>query len=112
MYDLIPNPPRPSTNPTYVSTTASHVVDGVVGFVTQETKGKPSNPSKFIPSTTQVTTTTAFPISPEKTSKINAVQTTTFGKDQSSGSKKNGKGKAKQNCQQKEKPKTPLVDET
>jgi hypothetical protein len=112
LYDLIPNPPIPSTNPTSVSTTASHAVDGVVGFVTQETKGKPSNPSKFIPSTTQVTTTTTSPICPEKTFEINTVQNTTSGKDQSSESKKKGKGKATQNAQQKEKPKTPPADET
>jgi hypothetical protein len=84
----------------------------VVGFFTQETKGKPSNPSKFIPITTQVTTATTSPISPEKTSEINTVQTTTSGKDQSSGSKKKNKVKAKQNSQQKEKNKTPLANET
>jgi len=99
LYDSIPNAPRPSTHPNPVSTTTSHVVDGVVGSVTQENKGKPLNPYKVIPVTTQVTTATTSPIYLEINSKINAIQTTTSGKDQSSGSKKNNKGKAKQNAQ-------------
>jgi hypothetical protein len=66
LYDLIPNSPRPSISTTFVFTTASHVADGVVGFVTQEIKGKPSNQSKVTPNTTQVTTTTSSPISLEK----------------------------------------------
>jgi hypothetical protein len=80
----------------------------VDGSFTQETKGKSSNPSKFIPSTTQVTTATTSPISPEKNFEIKTVQITTSSKDQSSESKKKNKFKAKQNTQHNDKTKTPL----
>jgi hypothetical protein len=40
LYDLIPDAPRPSTNPTPTPPVASHVVDGVIGTFHTETQSK------------------------------------------------------------------------
>jgi hypothetical protein len=106
LYDLIPDAPHPSTNPTPTPPVASHVVDGVIGTFhtkTQSTHASHTNPNS-ITSTIQNTHTPTPSIG--KTSEVNSVQSTPTGKNQN---KKKGKGKNKEEKntnQQSEKPKT------
>jgi hypothetical protein len=85
----------------------------VVGYVTKQYTGKPyvqSNPKVTPPVTTQNTsppTTT-----PGKTYNINMVQSTTPDKYQKPRSNKKGRGKAKKNAPQREKPKTQPDEDT
>jgi hypothetical protein len=111
LYDLIPDAPRPSTNPTPTLLVASHVVDGVIGTFHTETQTKQVNHSNPKPTTTSVQNATPPAASPSKTSEVNTVQSTTTGKYQN---KKKGKGKNKEdktNNQQPDKPKTQPVDD-
>jgi hypothetical protein len=111
LYDLIPDAPRPSTNPTPMLPVASHVVDGVIGTFHAETQSKQVNHSNPKPTTTNVQNATPPTPSPGKTSEVNTVQSTTTGKSQN---KKKGKGKNKEdktNNQQPDKPKTQPVDD-
>jgi hypothetical protein len=111
LYDLIPDAPRPSTNPTPTPPVASHVVDGMIGNFHAETQSKKSihpNPKSTTPN---VQNTSPLTPSPGKTSEVNSVQSTPTGKNQN---KKKGKGKNKEdknNNQQSEKPKTQPVDD-
>jgi hypothetical protein len=111
LYDLIPDAPRPSTNPTPMLLVASHVVDGVIGTFHTETQTKQVNHSNPKPTTTSVQNATPPAASPGTTSEVNTVQSTTTEKYQN---KKKGKGKNKQdksNNQQQDKPKTQPVDD-
>jgi hypothetical protein len=111
LYDLIPDAPRPSTNPTPTPPVASHVVDGVIGTFhaeTQSTHASHTNPKS---TTSNVQNTPTPTPSSGKTSEVNSVQSTPTGKNQN---KKKGKGKNKEdknNNQQSEKAKTQPVDE-
>jgi hypothetical protein len=71
LYDLIPDAPRPSTNPTPTHPVASHVVDGVIGTFhaeTQSTQAIHTNP-KSTTSNVQ-NTPTPTPSSPIKLLKL------------------------------------------
>jgi DNA mismatch repair ATPase MutL len=108
---LIPDAPRPSTNPTPTPPTASHVVDGVIGTFhaeTQSTQASHTNPKS---NTSNVQNTPTPTPSTGKTSEVNSVQSTPTGKNQN---KKKGKGKNKEdknNNPQSDKPKTQPVDD-
>jgi hypothetical protein len=109
LYDLIPDTPRPSTNPTPKPPAASHVVDGVIGTFHVETQSmhtSHTNP-KSNHSNAQDTPTP----STSKTVEVNYVQSMPVGKNQN---KKKGKGKNKEdknNNPQYDKSKTQTVDE-
>jgi hypothetical protein len=108
---LIPDAPRPSTNPTPTPPVASHVVDGVIGTFHVETQSKQANHSNPKSTTANVQNATPLTPSPGKTSEVNTVQSTPTGKSQN---KKKGKGKNKEdktNNQQSDKPKTQPVDD-
>jgi hypothetical protein len=106
LYDLIPDSPRPSTNPTPTPPVASHVADGVIGTFHAETQSTQSGHTNPKSTTSNVQNTPTPTPSPGKTSEFNSVQSTPTGKNQN---KKKGKGKIKEhkkNNQQSEKPKT------
>jgi hypothetical protein len=85
----------------------------VVGSVTQDSTSKPSGQSNPKVTPTITTQNTSPPATtPGKTFEINTVQSTTTGKSQQPRSKKKGKGKAKKNSPQQEKPKTQPVEDT
>jgi hypothetical protein len=113
LYDLILQAPHPSTNPSTTPFIESHADDSVVGSITQEFASKPSSQSnpKATPTTTAQNNTPP-PTTPGKTSDICVVQSTTTDKSQQPRSKKKGKGKAKKNSPQQEKPKTQPVEDT
>jgi hypothetical protein len=111
LYDLIPDAPHPSTNPTPTPPVASHVVDGMIGTFHAKTQSKQVGHSNPKSTTSNVQNTPPPTPSPGKTSKVNSVQSTPTGKNQN---KKKGKGKNKEdknNNKQYEKPKTwPIND--
>ena len=79
LYDLIPQDPRPSTNPTKPPAKTS--IDEVVGSIQPSSA---TNPAK------QQSTSTTTPSAPMVFVKVNAIQST-----QTPGDKKKGKGKDK-----------------
>jgi hypothetical protein len=111
LYDLIPDAPHPSTNPTPTPRVDSHIVDGVIGTFHAETQSKQashSNPNSTTANVQNVTPTTP---SPNKTSEVNTIQSTPTDKNQN---KKKGKGKNKEdknNNQQSDQPKTQPSDD-
>jgi hypothetical protein len=111
LYDLIPDAPRPSTNPTPTPPVASHVVDGMIGTFHTETQSKQASHSNPKSNTTNVQNTPPPTPSPGKTSEVNSIQSTPTGKNEN---KKKGKGKNKEdknNNQQSNKPKTHPADD-
>jgi hypothetical protein len=91
LYNLVPDTPRPSTNPTPTPLTTSHDVDGVIDIFhaqTQSAHAGHTNP-KYNNSNVQNTPTP----STGKTSEVNSVQSTPTGNNQN---KKKGKGKNKE----------------
>jgi hypothetical protein len=110
LYDLIPDAPRPSMNPTPTPLVSSHVVDGVIGTFhveNQSTHAGHTNPK----STTSNVKNTPTPTPSGKTSEVNSVHSTPTGKNQN---KKKGKSKNKEeinNNQQYENPKTQPADD-
>jgi len=111
LYDLIPDTPLPSTNPTPRPPATSHVVDGVIGTFHDESYSKHSghtNP-KYNNSNAQTAPTPTPSIG--KTAEVNSVQSTPTKKNQT---KKKGKGKNKEdknNNPQFDKAKTKTIDE-
>jgi hypothetical protein len=110
LYDLIPDAPRPSTNPTPTPPTTSHAVDGVIGTFhveTQSAHASHTNPKSTASNVQNAPTPTP---SAGKTVEVNSVQSTPTGKNKN---KKKGKGKNKEeknNNQQSDKAKTqPLM---
>jgi hypothetical protein len=93
LYDLIPDAPLPSTNPTPTPPVASHVVDGVIGTFHAETQSKQASHSNPKYTTANVQNTPPPTPSPGKTSEVNSVQYTPTSKNQN---KKKGKGKNKE----------------
>jgi len=78
-----------------------NVVDGIIGFVSQQSKGKKKN-SKI--TQTVAIQDTPYEIRSSKTiSKINVVESSTS-ETKSTRGKNNGKGKSQQNSSSKEKP--------
>jgi hypothetical protein len=111
LYDLIPDAPLLSTNPTPTPPVDSHVVYGVITTFHDETQSKKSIHSNPKYTTANVKNVTPSTPSPGKTSEVNTVQSTPIGKNQN---KRKGKGKNKEdknNNQQFHKPKTHLVDD-
>jgi hypothetical protein len=109
LYDFLPDAPRPSTTATSTTHAASHAVDGAIGtFHAQphSTQASTTNP-KSVASNVQHATSPTPPTG--KTSEVNSVQSTPFGKNKS----KKGKGKNKEdkNNLQSEKTKTQPVDD-
>jgi hypothetical protein len=92
LYDLIPDAPHPSTNPTPSPPVASHAADGVIDTFHVETQSKQSihsNPK----STPNVQNATPPTPSLGKTSEVNIVQSTHTDKNKN---KKKWKGKNKE----------------
>jgi hypothetical protein len=112
LYDLIPDAPHPSTNPTPTPPVASLVVDGVIGTFHAETHSTHASHTNPKSTASNVQNTLAPTPSSSKTSEFNSVQFTPTGKNQN---KNKGKGKKeeKNNNQQSEKPKhkTQPIDE-
>jgi hypothetical protein len=93
LYDLIPDAPRPSTNPTPTPPTTSHAADGVIGTFhveAQSTHASHTNPKYNSSNVHNNPTPTP---SSGKTYEVNSVQSTPTGKNQN---KKKGKGKNKE----------------
>jgi hypothetical protein len=111
LYDLIPDAPRPSTNPTPKPPTTSHAVDGVIGTFhaeTQSTQVGHTNPKSNNSNAQNTPTPTP---STGKTVEVNYVQSAPTRKNQN---KKKGKGKNKEdknNNPQSDKSKMKTVDE-
>lgn len=97
MYEKIPDLPHPcQTNPTLIG---SHVVDGMISFLSQKSKNKNNSKKTHILALPNSLKEDPFT---ESTSKINIIESST-GKSKKSRGKKNGKGKAKQDTSSKEK---------
>jgi hypothetical protein len=92
LYDLIPDAPHLSKNPTQTPPVASHVVDGVIGTFHVETQYKKSSHSNPKYTTANVQNITPLTPSLSETSEVNMVQYTPIGKNKN---KKKGKGKNK-----------------
>jgi hypothetical protein len=106
LYELIPDAPRPSTNPTPTPPVASHVFDGVIGTFHTETQSKQASHSNPKSTTTNVQNNPPPTPSRGKTYEVNSVQYTSISKNKN---KNKGKGKnmeEKNNNQQSDKPKT------
>jgi hypothetical protein len=111
LYELIPNAPHPSMNPTPTPTIVSHVVDGVIGTFHAETHSKKDSHSNPNSTTPNIKNTPPQTPSPGKTFEVILVQYTPTSKNQN---KKKRKGKSKEeknNNKQSEKPKTQPIDE-
>jgi hypothetical protein len=111
LFDLIPDAPHRFTNPTPTPLVASHFVDGVINTFHTGTQSKQVNHSTPKYTTSNVKNATPHVPSPSKTSEVNTVQYTPTDKYQN---KKKGKGKNKEdknNKHQPTKPKTQLVDD-
>jgi hypothetical protein len=77
---LIPNAPRPSTNPTPTPLVASHVFDGVIGNFNAETQSKQVGHSNPKSTTPNIQNTPPPTPSPSKTSEVISVHSTPIGK--------------------------------
>jgi hypothetical protein len=111
LYDLIPDAPCPSTNPTPTPLVAYHVADGMIDTFHAETQYKQAIHSNPKSNTSNLQNTPPPTSSPSKNSKVNSFQSTPIGKTQNT---KKGKGKNKEeknNNQQSNKPKTQPADE-
>jgi hypothetical protein len=111
LYDLIPNAPRPSMNPTPTPPVASHAADGVIGTFHTETQSKKSSHTNPKSTTSTVQNNPNPNPSSGKTSDVNSVQTTPTDKNQS---KKKGNGRNKEdknNNPQSEKTKSHPADD-
>ena len=86
LYDLIPQAPRPSTDPAKPSVEVP--IDGIVGSIQSPSMMKPTKK-------TQTTT----PSTPKVSTKVNSIQST-----QTSGNKKNGNNRNKKPRNQQETP--------
>jgi hypothetical protein len=105
LYDLIPDAPHPSMNPTPTPLVFSHAVDGMIGTFHVEAQSKQENHSNPKSTTPNVQNTPPPPPSLSKASEVNLVQSTPTGKNKN---KNKGKGKNKEdknNNQQSKKPK-------
>jgi hypothetical protein len=97
LYDLLPDLPRPSTSTTSTTLAASHAVDGVIGtFQAQPHSTSSTNPKPA--SNVQNALSSALPTN--KTSEVNAVQSTPADKNKSK--KGRGKNKEEKNMSQAE----------
>jgi hypothetical protein len=90
---LIPDAPRPSTNPTPTPPVASHAGDGVIDTFHAETQSIQASHTNPKSTTSHVQNTLNPTPFPDKTSEVNSVQSTPTGKNQN---KKKGKGRNKE----------------
>jgi hypothetical protein len=111
LYDLIPDSPRPSMNPTPTFQVASHDVDGVIGTFRAETQSTQPSHTNPKPTTSNLQNTPTPTPCPSKTSEVNSVQSTPTGKNKNKNKGKGKNKKEKNNNQQSEKPKTQSVDD-
>ena len=108
---MIPDAPRPSTNPTQTLLITSHAVDCVIGNFHTETQKKQVNHSNPKPTTTSVQNAIPPSSSPGKTSEVDTIHSMSTDKYKN---KKKGKGKNKKdknNNQQPDKPKAQPANE-
>jgi hypothetical protein len=110
LYEILSDAPHPSTTTTSTTPTTSHVVDGVIGTFHADAKSMlASHTNPKYPASNVQSALTPTP-STEKTSEVNSVQSTPYGKNKS----KKGKGKNKEdrnNNPQSDKPKTQSDDD-
>ena len=71
LYNLIPDAPRPSTNPTLKPPVASHAVDGVIGTFHAMTQSTQANHTNRNSTTSNVQNTPTPTPSLGKTSEVN-----------------------------------------
>jgi hypothetical protein len=107
LYDLLPDAPRPSTFTTSTTPATSHVANDVIGTFHAQPHFASRNNPKPISSNVQNDLSPTPPI--DKTSEVNAVQSTPAGKNKSRKGK--SKNKEEKNTSQAEKTKTPPVDD-
>jgi hypothetical protein len=107
LYDLLPDLPRPNTSNTSTTPVASHATDGVIG----SSQAQPHSASRTNPKSTSSNVKNAPSPAPptEKTSEVNAVQSTPAGKNKSK--KGRGKNKEGKNNSQVEQTKTNPFDD-
>jgi hypothetical protein len=111
LYDLIPDAPRPSTNPTPTPPTNSHVANGVIGTFHAKTQSMHVDHANPKPNNSNIQNTPAPTRFIGKTVEVNSVQSTPIGKNQN-GNKGKGKNKEdKNNNTQSDKSKMKTVDE-
>jgi hypothetical protein len=107
LYDLLPDLPRPGTSSTSTAPVASHAADGVIGTTQAHSHSVSTTTPKSNSSNVQNAPSPAPPA--DKTSEVNAVQSTPAGKNKSK--KGRGKNKEGKNANPNEQTKTPPVDD-
>jgi hypothetical protein len=111
LYDLIPDAPLRSTNPTPTHPIASHAANGVIGTFHVETQSLQASHTNPKSNNSNVQNTPTLTPSSGKTSEVNSVQSTSTRKNKN---KNKGKGKNKEdknNNQWSDKAKTQPTDE-
>jgi hypothetical protein len=107
LYDLLLDLPRPSTSATSTTPTASHEADRVIGtFQAQPHSASSTNPK---PASSNVQNAPSPTPPTDKTSEVNAVQSTPAGKNKSKGGR--GKNQEDNNTSQAEQTKTTPIDD-
>jgi hypothetical protein len=107
LYDLLPDLPRPGSSTTSTTPAASHAADGVIGSTHSHSHFVSTTTSKSNSSNVQSAPSPAPPA--DKTSEVNAVQSTPTGKTKSR--KGRGKNKEGKNNNPNEQTKSPPVDD-
>jgi hypothetical protein len=107
LYDLLPDLPRPNASSTSTTPATSHATDGVIGTAQIQSHSISNTNPKSSSSNVQHAPSPATPT--EKTSKVNAIQSTPAGKNKTK--KGRGKNKEGKNNTQAEKPKTTPIDD-
>jgi hypothetical protein len=107
LYNLLPELPHPGTSNTSTSPAASHAAGGVIGIAQAHSHSVSSATPKSTSSNVQNAPSLATPT--DKTSEVNAIQSTPTGKNKSK--KGRGKNKEGKNNNQTEKTKTPPVED-
>jgi hypothetical protein len=111
LYELIPDAPCPSMNPTSTPPVASHTIDGVIGTFHVETQSKQSSHTNPKFTNYTVHNNPAPTPSPGKTYDSNSVQCTPIGKNQNKRKAKGQNKEDKNNNPQSKKTKNHLVDD-
>jgi hypothetical protein len=107
LYDLLPELPHPNTSITSTAPVSSHAADGVICTAQAQSHFVSSTNPKSASSNVQNALSLATPT--DKTSEVNAIQSTPAGKNKSK--KGRGKNKEGKNNTQAEQPKTTPVDD-
>lgn len=106
LYEMFPNAPRPSSDPTSSKSPDVPPIDGIIGSVSQ-TSTKTSSKQKYV-SDIGSNHPSKNPLDPSKTSEVHVVQSTMA--DKASKGKNKGKGKAKSNTLKHHPPKSSTND--